>query len=337
MRTKWMAVFWSVVMIAAGVVFLLRETGVIYFDQVPAGIGVVIFAILSGFFFLTYFLEGVRNWGWLFPAVILASLGLMLALTGTALGSSLSGAPVLLAVAVPFLVAFSFEPRKNWWALIPAWIMLCLSFVILSAGRVSGNLIGSFVMYSIALPFLVAFLLDRTRRWALIPFAALSVTGILPLLEEVLGGETLGFIVMFLFAAAFFVVFFWSKTNWWALIPAGVFTSVGLVVLYTRFLQPLQHSRGFDPAGTAMLLAGIGATFGALWLMRASKPTEWAKYPSLALFGFALLTLVLGANLQLFWPLALIAGGALIVVLALVRKPAASPEAPVKKSRPKKA
>ena len=35
MKSKWMAIFWAIIMIAAGVLFLLRETGVIQFDQLP--------------------------------------------------------------------------------------------------------------------------------------------------------------------------------------------------------------------------------------------------------------------------------------------------------------
>ena len=149
------------------------------------------------------------------------------------LGEALSGAPVLFAVAVPFLAAFFLAPKKNWWALIPAWVMLCLTCVVLFEDQISGNVIGSFVLYSIALLFLVAFLLDRTHRWALIPFEVLAVIGIIPLLEDLVNGEGMGLVVMLLFAVPFFVVYFWSKKKWWALIPVGVFSSVAMVVLHT--------------------------------------------------------------------------------------------------------
>ena len=107
MKSRWIAIFWSIVMITAGVVFLLRETGVIDFDQFPPAVWAFSFAILSGFFFLTYFLQGVRDWGWLFPATIFAALALIIGSSGTALGEFISGAPIMLAVAIPFLVVFS--------------------------------------------------------------------------------------------------------------------------------------------------------------------------------------------------------------------------------------
>ncbi len=330
MKSKIVAIFWAVVMIAAGVLFLLRETGVIQFDQLPRNVAVILFAVLSGFFFLTYFLEGVRNWGWLFPATIFAALTLIIVSAGTPLGEALTGAPIMIAIAIPFLVAFSLDPKKSWWALIPAWVMVCISLIILFEDSVSGNFIGSFVLYSIALPFLVVFLLDRTRRWALIPFAILAVIGVIPLLENFVSGETMGLVVMLLFSVPFFVVYFWSNKNWWALIPAGVFASVAVVILYTMFLQGIQNRRGFDPLGTAILLTGIGLTFGALWLRRATQPTDWAKVPALILFTMAAFFLVFGTNTGFFWPVSLIIVGVVILVSGLVRKQTAPVAASVK-------
>jgi hypothetical protein len=321
MKSRWITIFWALVMIAAGVVFMLREARVIDFDRFPPAFWAIGFAFLSGSFFLTYFLLGKRNWGWLFPATIFAALALIIGLSGTPLGDFISGAPIMLAVAIPFLVVFSFEPRKNWWALIPAWVMVCISLIILFEDRISGNFVGTFVLYSIALPFLVVYLMNRQHRWALIPFAALSVIGIIPLLEDFVDGEAMGVFVMFLFAIPFFVVYFWSKNNWWALIPAGVFASIALVVLYSMFLQGVQNRNGVDPLGTALLLTGIGLTFGGLWLRRAVHPTEWAKVPALLLLVLAMLTLVLGANFSLFWPVVLIAGGVIILLLGVLKKP----------------
>jgi hypothetical protein len=321
MKSRITAIFWAVIMIAAGVLFLLQETGVIDYHQLPGTTWAVIFAVFSGFFFLTYFLQGVRAWGWLFPAVMCAALALIIGLSGTQLGDAISGAPVLLAIAIPFLVAFVLEPKKGWWALIPAWVMICLTLVVFFESSFSGNFIGAFVLYSIALPFLVVYLLDRTRRWALIPAASLAVLGTIPLLENFVSGETMGLVVMLLFSIPFFVVYLWSRNNWWALIPAGVFASVAVVILYTMFLQGIQSRRGFDPLGTAILLTGIGLTFGALWLRRATQPTDWAKVPALVLFSLAALSLVFGVNFDFYWPVALIIVGAVILVSGLIKKP----------------
>ena len=321
MKSRWITIFWSSVMIAAGVLFFLQAQNIIDFTFLPTRIIALIFALLSAFFFLTYFLQGIRNWGWLFPATILGGIALIMGLEGTQLGDVLTGAPVLIGIAIPFGVVFLLDKKKNWWALIPAWVMAAIALVVLLEDQVDGNLIGAFVLYSIALPFLGVYLIDRTRRWALIPFASLGVIGLIPLLENVMGGEALGLAVMFLFAIPFFVVYFWSKANWWALIPAGVFTSIGLVVLLTNSRLPIFQGYGLNPAGTALLLSGFGITFGALWLRRAVQPTDWAKYPALGLFAAAVLSLIVGEKTQSIWPIILIITGAIILFASFLKKP----------------
>jgi hypothetical protein len=138
----------------------------------------------------------------------------------------------------------------------------------------------------------------------------------------------IGLVTMFLFAIPFFVVYFWSKNNWWALIPAGVFTSIGLVVLVTLSSVLNSQRSGFNPLGTALLMLGFGLTFGVLWLLRNSQPTEWAKYPALGLFAVSALALLIGENMQLFWPVILIVSGGIILILGFIRKPATIVEKP---------
>ena len=320
MKNRILAIFWGLVMIAAGVVFVLDETGIVNLDLLSKNIWAAVFATMSVFFFITYFLHSTRDWGWLFPACILGSIALIMFIEGTALGNLLSGAPVLIAVAVPFLVAFIQNPKTNWWTLLPAWIMTVISVIVLFADNMSGGLIGSLVLYSIALPFLVVFLWNRQQRWALIPFAVLSVVGLIPLLENVVSDEMIGMIVMFLFAIPFYVVYFWTRKQWWALIPAGVFTSIGLVVLYANTIADTSL-HGVDRYGGAIILGGIGATFGILWLLRSMHQTDWAKIPALVLFGFAGLSLLTGRNFETYWPIVLIAAGIVILAFGLLRKP----------------
>jgi hypothetical protein len=241
-------------------------------------------------------------------------------LESTQLGQTISGAPVLIGIAIPFLVAFSINPRNHWWALIPAWVMFSLTLVILFEDRVDSYIISAFVLYSIALPFLVVYLLDRSRHWALILFAALSVVGLIPLIENFVGGAVVGLIPMFLFALAFFVVYFWSRSNWWALIPAGVFASIELVVLLNYSSYPLFRKNSFNPLGTAVLLGGFGLTFGVLWLLRSSHPTEWTKYPALVLFAVAVMAFFIGTNFQFFWPVILIAAGIIILLFSFLKR-----------------
>jgi hypothetical protein len=317
MKSKVMDIFWSIVLIAAGIVFLLRELGFIYFDTLSNTVWALIFAMLAAFFWLTYLLKGTAAWGWLFPAAIFSGIALVIGLEGTAVGEALSGAPILAAVALPFLAAYISDPKTRQWALIPAWVLSVLTVVVLVERFVSGELIGSLVLYSIALPFLVVFLQDRTRRWALIPFAVMAVVGTFPLLDMLISGDLLAVLVMLLLALPFFVVFFSTKNNWWALIPAGVFSSIALP-LAVEALTGIPF-----PAG--LLLAGMGLTFGLLWTMRASQPTAWAMFPAIGLLIAAGIVFFVESPSDIIGPLLLVVVGVVILLGSVIRKPSVSP------------
>jgi len=266
--------------------------------------------------FYVGFLLDRKAWGLLIPAWVLTVLA-FITLTADSAQGTLIGAVFLFAVAVPFLVVYLLN-RTRWWALIPAWTMFILGTITLLADHVNGNLIGALFMYGVGLPFLVVYLSDRTRRWALIPAIALAVLGTIPLLESVVGGDWMGVVVMALFSAAFFLVYFRWNEQWWALIPAGIFASIAVVV-FLGILLP--EDRPFvQGVLTGTLLLGFGLTFGALWLLRGSRPTAWARYPAIGLLVAAVLAFIFGSNSNLFWAIALLAAGAVLVIYSLLQK-----------------
>jgi hypothetical protein len=210
------------------------------------------------------------------------------------------------------------EPKKNWWALIPAWVMGVLTLVTIIADRVPGEFVGSLFLFAIGLPFLVVFLTNRKEHWwALIPGGIMLVLSVIPLLT--LGNipeDLMGAVVMFLFALPFLVVYLWTRDNWWALIPCGVFLSIGVMVL-------LVHAGWQNNPGviTGVLLLGMAFTFFALWLQRAAVPTDWAKYPAGVLLVLGAISAGLGMNaLQIVWPIAIIALGTVLLYAALRRR-----------------
>jgi len=319
MKSRLINLFWGLVLVAAGVLFYLREIGWVDFVVFSAAVWAAVFGVLAFFFLLTYLVKGAEHWGWLFPALIFASVALTIAIDGTPLGDVLSGAPILLSVGLPFIVAYVLEPQKRRWALIPAWVMVVLTAVIFLEPHVNDNLIGTLVLFGIGLPFLVVYLLDRSRRWALIPFGVMTVIGFIPLLETFVSGQLFDLLVVGLLAVPFYGVFFWSRKNWWALIPAGVFTSVVVILLIER----LGISFAGIPTGTLMgvvMNAGLALTFGVLWLMRAQYSTSWAVFPAAALAAISILVLVFGDLNNLVGPVMLIAVGVGVFILALTKK-----------------
>jgi hypothetical protein len=367
MKRNVSSVIWGLLLILFGGAVLADQMGWVNFNLISPDTWVYVFAGLSLIFLLSYFLNGLSKWGWLFPALILGSVSLTIWMADRGLDGSYIGMPILLSIAIPFFVGFAFNPkawgllipawvmtvlafvtlaadqvngnlvgalflyavavpflvvylmkRSRWWALIPAWVMFILGTIALLSGHVDGNLIGALFLYAVALPFLVVYLSDRTRRWALIPAAATALVGTIPLLSTVVGGDWLGAAVMLLFSAAFFFVYFRWSEHWWALIPAGVFASIGVVVLLGMFVP--QNQPIFEGLMNAVLLLGLGLTFGALWLLRGTRPTAWARYPAIGLFIAALVAGFSGGNSNLFWAVALLVGGVVLVVYSYMRK-----------------
>ncbi len=322
-KEKYVGMFWGAVLILIGAAFLVTRSA--SFTITNPWLGMALTGGLSLAFFASYFLSGPEKWGWLFPACIFAGITLTALLTQIFPNpqGGWIGAPVLLAIAVPFLVLYLRDREKHGWALIPTFALAAIALIAAVADRMQGELVGTLVLLLIALPFLVVYLRNRTRRWALIVFGVLAVISIIPALAAGVNQDFVGSAVMFLFAVAFFVVFFTNQQRWWALIPAGIFATLGVVTLLTP--ASMVEVFGGEPfAGQvsgAVFFLGVGLTFLVLWLRRAIAPTAWAIYPAAALGVLALITLIVGqAGNEVTLPVLLIAGGALILYLAYRRR-----------------
>ena len=70
-----------------------------------------------------------------------------------------------------------------------------------------------------------------------------------------------------------------------------------------------------------VLFLGLAATFGVLWLLRKTQPTEWAKYPAAGLLAIAALSIIEGAHFAEFWPATmLLVTGAMFLLAIFQRK-----------------
>jgi hypothetical protein len=322
-KERYVGIFWGAVLIVLGIVVLV--TRVTSFQINDPWLGMAMTAGLSLAFFASYYLSGKERWGWLFPACILAgtTLTILLSQLVPAPQGGWISAPVLLGIAVPFVVVYFFDRQKNTWALIPTAAMLAITLIAALSDVIQGEWMGTFVLLLIALVFLGVFLRNRTRSWALIVFGVLAVLSLIPPLTIGLNSEYIGAAIMFLFAIAFLVVFLTRMKRWWALLLSGIFITNGVVTLLT--LDQMVERLGGEPqagqTASGVFLMGVGVTFLVVWLLRKRVPTAWAIYPGAILGVLGVFSLIAGqAGIDVLWPVMLIAGGALLVYQAYRRR-----------------
>jgi hypothetical protein len=144
--------------------------------------------------------------------------------------------------------------REEKWLLIISYAMLAVAGLVtlLTLGVLDDPYVATYVLLAIAIPFLAAFLFDRTKWGLLIPFYVLLAVGAMVTLLELGVLDDLLVVSYILFAVAipFFVVFARDTSKWWALIPGGITAIVGASFLIAE--AAAQYVGAF-----VLILAGI--------------------------------------------------------------------------------
>jgi hypothetical protein len=302
MKVKILKIIWGVILVPLAGLLLAAMMGYVNFDRNPAKTALIVFICLSAASFVSYFLSGIKNWGWLFPALFSAAVALTVARVFAYDGNPVKAFPFLFSFAIPFYVGYILN-RKQWELLVPAWFLTIIAVLPPLIDRINPDVLIALVLYAISLPFLVGYLVNQRCKWALFISAVLGFIGIFSLVEIFIHGNILGPMVMLLIALPFFITFSASKKRWWALIPSGVFISIGLIALLDRQLPVYEyilvgdHQVGFY---TGLLLLGVAVTFAILWRLDTARPKEWARYPAIGLLAVSLLAFVLGESFDNF-------------------------------------
>lgn len=234
-KSRNQALVWGSLLIIFGVAGLVKS-----FANIAPWTWVAILAA-TGLGIFGIFLLDRSEWWPLIPTYVLwTTAGLLALVELNLLRGDFLAAYVLFAIALPFIVVF-LRDRSQWWALIPAYVMLAVAAMVLLSETVllPDAFEATFILTAIALPFLVVYLRDRTLWWALIPAYVLLGIGIMIPLDEygVLSDFLIPAYVMFVIALPFFIVYIRNRKQWWALIPGGIMAAFGMSFLLVEAFQ----------------------------------------------------------------------------------------------------
>ena len=86
---------------------------------------------------------------------------------------------MLVAIALPFLYVY-WRDQTQWWALIPTYTLAAVAFMVLliEVNFIDGILISAYVMFAIAIPFIIVYFRNKKNWWALIPGGIMTILGI---------------------------------------------------------------------------------------------------------------------------------------------------------------
>ncbi len=188
----------GVLLIAAGVLFLLQSLGFI-----TQGVDVLLAVLMGvgGLFFMALFLLGpAQRWWAAIPGIILLDLTALTALEllfpglgcsvpvgGLVLScSNLAGAGFLAGIGLSFWVVYAAN-RNQWWAVIPGGVLLTLAAVAAVGSAGQGTATGGLFFLGLAATFMLVGVLPAPHGrmgWAFIPAGIFGVLGLALLLSR---------------------------------------------------------------------------------------------------------------------------------------------------------
>lgn len=216
---------------------------------------------MVGLPFLVVFLKDRTKWWALIPAYILFAISLIIAVEEIGLiGDDWIASLILGSIALPFLVVF-LRDKAQWWALIPFYVLASLGLMIplIETNILGDGWIATYVLSSIALPFLVVYFRDRQHWWALIPAYVLLVIGLMVALIDahILVDLVIPAYVNLAIAVPFFVVYLINREQRWALIPGWIMTVIGGAFLVSTELFQYAFPVGLILVGGWVLFQAV--------------------------------------------------------------------------------
>lgn len=160
------------------------------------------------------------------------------------------------------LLAIFLLDRKQWWAIIPAMIIITLGALILleTLGSDIRNRFEPLVIFGfIGLAFWMIYMNDNKHWWAIIPGGVLWSLGAAAFVTEgVMRSEVIFFLGLGLTFLLLYLLPNPTEKIKWALVPAGIIAGIGLILSFSSgswlsYISP-----------AILVVGGIGLLFFAL-------------------------------------------------------------------------
>jgi hypothetical protein len=174
---------------------------------------------------------------------------------------------VFAIVSVAAVVEYILSGWKQWGWLFPAGVFGGLALVItLAINNVDSAAVASPLFFGLLIPFVAAYLTDRTRNWwALIPGGIMLFMAFMMLLIDNVNEDWVGALFLLFFGLAFLIVYLTNRTRVWALLVAYIFGVVSIA--------PMLSAVG-DEAGYfgSVIMFAIALPFLYIYFR---KPENW--------------------------------------------------------------
>jgi len=205
--------------------------------------------------------------------------------------------------------------RSEWWPLIPAYVMWAIAGLLAldELNVLRDQFLPTYVLCTIAIPFIVVYTRDRAQWWALIPaYVMIAVAAMLLLSETALLRDAFqGTFVLTAIALPFLLIFLRDRAMWWALIPAYVLLSIGVMLL----LEELGILSDFLVPAYVMFVIAI-----PFFVVYIRNPKQWwALIPGGIMAAIGLSFLMVEA-FQYVFPAVVILVGLWILIRSFTRK-----------------
>lgn len=180
LRNDWGVVGLGLLLIAAGVLFLLSNLGIL---GIFGGLLWSLAFAGGGMVFLFVFFGNREHWWAVIPGFALLGIAGLIGINTLfpQLGGPWSGSLFLAALATSFLVV-RLVRADNWWATIPAGVLYTLSLIPVLPGAMLENLTPGIFFLGLSATFGLVYILPTPQgrmRWAAIPAGIMLAMGLI--------------------------------------------------------------------------------------------------------------------------------------------------------------